>query len=77
LTANIGAAFLLGLLHDTGGDALILIGAGALGSYSTFSTIVREVTETTEIGQRGPALRYLATTLVLGIGAAWLGIQLG
>jgi len=40
LAVNVSGAFLLGLLAGAavGGDARLLLGAGAIGSYTTFST---------------------------------------
>ncbi len=76
LIVNIGAAFVLGVLHDSSADTLTLAGIALLGSYSTFSTVVREVVDTAEADGLGPAGTYLAATLVGGVAAAALGIGL-
>ena len=75
LVVNVVAAFVLGLLHDTADGTLTVVGAGLLGSFSTFSTIVRELVDTAEPQPRAAAM-YLAVTVLLGIGAAWVGIEL-
>lgn len=73
LAANLGAAFLLGLLHDATPDTITLAGVALLGSYSTFSTVMRE---TAEAPGRGRAATYLVTTLLGGVTLAYLGMQL-
>jgi fluoride ion exporter CrcB/FEX len=73
---NIGAAFVLGLLHGSSPDTLTLAGVALLGSYSTFSTIMGETTETVESGGLGPASAYLAITVMGGVLAAYVGLQL-
>ena len=73
LAANLGAAFLLGLLHDATPDTLTLAGVGLLGSYSTFSTVMREAAEGAGTRSGAP---YLAMTVVGGVALAYLGMQL-
>ena len=77
LAANTGACLMLGLLADTSSNTLTLAGVGLLGSYSTFSTVTREVTDLTDNEGLARAVRYLSLTLLLGIGAALIGIELG
>ena len=76
LAVNVAAAFVLGLLHDVGDGVLTALGAGLLGSLSTFSTVVRELIDQSQRGEVARAAGYLGATLLLGIGAAWLGIEL-
>ncbi len=76
LAVNVSAAFVLGLLHDVGDGALTAVGAGLLGSLSTFSTVIRELVDQSERGEVARATAYVTATVVLGIGAAWLGIEL-
>lgn len=75
LLVNVVAAFVLGLLHEAADGTITVVGAGLLGSFSTFSTVVRELVDTAE---RRPwaAVAYLGTTVVLGVTAAWMGIEL-
>ncbi len=76
LTINVGAAFVLGLLADSSPSTLTLAGVGLLGSYSTYSTVVREVVELSDAESTRWAARYLVVTLVLGLAAAFVGLEL-
>lgn len=71
---NVSAAFALGLMHHSSPDTLTLLGVGFLGSFSTFSTIIRETVD--DQGDLGRGLVYLAATVVLGTGAAYAGLQM-
>ena len=42
---------------------------------TTFSTLIAETIELDEIS-RDLAVRYVAATFILGVGAAWIGLQL-
>ncbi|MBU1589232.1 MAG: CrcB family protein [Actinobacteria bacterium] len=53
------------------------LGVGVLGSFTTFSAFAVSLVSLTEAGEGMTALGYLALTLVLGLGAAWLGLALG
>jgi len=77
---NCTGAFLLGLLTSSawGGDyAEILIGVAALGSLTTFSTVAWETLSLAVANQKLRATVYLGVTLLAGIGAAWVGLELG
>jgi fluoride exporter len=82
LAVNLSGAFLLGLLVGVspGGDVRLLLGAGALGSYTTFSTLMLETQRLEEAGRRQPAITNLLLSLGLGLGAValgrWFGSQL-
>jgi CrcB protein len=76
LIVNLGAAFLVGILHDSSTNTLTLAGVALLGTYSTFSTVIREVTDTAEADGLAPAGMYLAVTLVGGLAAAGMGVAL-
>lgn len=75
LLVNVAAAFVLGLLHEAADGTVTVVGAGLLGSASTFSTVIRELTDTADT-RPAKAARYLGVTVLLGVGAAWLGIEL-
>jgi CrcB protein len=49
---------------------------GFLGGFTTFSTFSLETVTLLEHGQGVPAAAYVAASLVLCIGGAWLGIAL-
>jgi CrcB protein len=53
------------------------LGAGLLGSFTTFSAVVVSLVSLTAAGSWMLALAYLVATLALGLGAAWLGIRVG
>lgn len=75
LVINVGAAFVLGLLANSSASTLTLAGVGLLGSYSTFSTVAREVVELSDAESTRWAVGYLAVTLLLGLGAAVIGLE--
>lgn len=76
LVINVGAAFILGLLANSSTSTLTLAGVGLLGSFSTFSTVAREVVELSDAESTRWAARYLVVTLVLGLAAAIIGLEL-
>ncbi len=53
------------------------LGAGLLGSFTTFSAIAVSVVALADAGEWMPAIAYLAATLILGLAAAALGLKLG
>lgn len=63
---NVSGAFVLGLLTGLSvtGDALLLLGTGLLGSYTTFSTWIVED-------------RQIALSIAAGLAAAGLGWLIG
>jgi len=79
LAVNLSGAFLLGLLAggSVDGDARLLLGAGAIGSYTTFSTWMLETQRIEEAGKRRIAVANVVLSIVLGLGAAALGRALG
>jgi CrcB protein len=66
LVVNLTGAFAAGVLAGAavGATALMILGTGFLGAYTTFSTWMVERT-------------YLVTSIVAGAGLAWLGWLLG
>ena len=66
LVVNLTGAFAAGVLAGAGVGAttLMILGTGFLGAYTTFSTWMVERT-------------YLVTSIVAGLGLAWLGWLLG
>jgi CrcB protein len=76
---NISGAFVLGLVAGVAlhGDALLLAGTAALGSYTTFSTWMLEAHRLGEDGSLPLALVNIALSLLVGLGAAALGRAIG
>lgn len=79
LAVNLSGAFLLGLLVGAAveGDARLLLGAGAIGSYTTFSTWMVETQRIDEAGKRRLAVANLVLSVVFGLAAAALGRLIG
>lgn len=79
LAVNVLGAFALGLLVGAAldGDAYTILAAGALSSFTTFSTWVFESHRLGEDGRFGLSAVNLLASLALGLAAAWLGRQLG
>jgi fluoride exporter len=75
LAVNVSGSFLLGLLAGSAldGDARLVLGAGVLGSYTTFSTWMLETQRLGEAGKRQIALANLLLSIVLGLAAIALG----
>ena len=73
--ANIVGSFALGLLHTSGSDAMLVVGIGGLGAFTTFSALAGELME---MWPRSPsrALAYGSLTLICGVTAALLAISL-
>jgi CrcB protein len=59
------------------GDALLLVGTAAVGSYTTFSTWMLETHRLGEDGEVGPAIGNVVVSILVGVGAAALGRVIG
>jgi CrcB protein len=79
LVVNLSGAIILGLLAGLalGGDAALLAGTAAVGSYTTFSTWMLETQRLTEERQYHKAALNIIVSLVLGVAAAELGRLIG
>ena len=79
LIVNLSGALLLGLLAGASveGDARLVLGAGLLGSYTTFSTWMVETQRIDEAGKRQIAVTNIVLSVVLGLAAAALGHVIG
>ena len=77
--ANIIASFLLGVLlgGSPSAETVTVIGTGFLGSFSTFSTVMMEVSDELEDNRRLVPAIYLCLTVVAGVAAAFLGLEVG
>lgn len=86
LTVNVTGAFALGALlaalaaggPDTGHrrTARLLLGAGFLGGFTTYSQLALDIVRLAAGGAAGAAWLYGGLTLTLGIGAAAAGAAL-
>lgn len=82
LIVNVAGAFLLGLLVSRVWPHAAAwlragLGAGLLGSFTTFSAIAVSLVAQAHAGAWWLAAGYLVLSLVLGLGAAALGLWLG
>ena len=79
LVINVTGAFVLGLLTGLAltGNALLIAGTAAIGSYTTFSTWMLESQRLVEEGAVGAAALNLLGSLVAGVAAAALGKAIG
>ena len=77
--ANIIASFLLGVLlgESPSAETVTVIGTGFLGSFSTFSTVMMEVSDELEDNRRLVAAIYLCLSVVAGVAAAFFGLEVG
>ena len=76
LVVNLVGSFVLGLLVGQGDATTTVVGVAGLGTVTTWSAFVAElVTEAS--ADRRRAGGYLAASVVGGVAAAWLGLQLG
>ena len=80
LTVNIVGGFAMGLLAARIGPAQenlrLLLGVGILGGFTTFSAFSLETVRLMEQGPT-PAMLYVLASLILSVGACWLGYSLG
>lgn len=76
---NLTGAFVLGLLTGLSvtGDALLIIGTGLLGAYTTFSTWMVEAQRLGEDGDLAVMVAYLAWSMIAGVATAGLGWAIG
>ena len=79
LTVNLSGGFLLGLLTglSVSGDALLVLGTGLLGAYTTFSTWMVEAQRLGEDGAFAAMWLYLLGSMVAGLAATGAGWLLG
>jgi CrcB protein len=71
LVPNLCGAFALGVVTSWSAPVATIVGAGFLGTLTTFSTLAGELA----ILPRRIAVLYGTVTIVGGVGAAWLGLS--
>ena len=83
LIINVSGSFLIGLLAELF-EARLLVSpttriallTGVLGGYTTFSSFAFETFSLVRDGQIGLAALNVSASMMLGLGAVWLGIRL-
>ncbi|WP_102275918.1 fluoride efflux transporter CrcB [Cytobacillus massiliigabonensis] len=80
LIANLTGSFLLGIFTRKYGNnekvnrmLVLLIGTGAIGSYTTMSTFSTDMIKLIDKGDFGIALLYILLSLTGGLAASWFG----
>jgi CrcB protein len=82
LVVNLSGSFVLGVItglalyHGLSGVTRTVLGTGAMGAYTTFSTFSLETVRLAEEGAGAAAVRNVATSFLLGLAAASAGIGL-
>ena len=79
LGVNVLGSLLMGVLAGwlrQAGGWQVLLGAGVLGGFTTFSTFSLEAFTLFERGASTAALAYIGVSLGAGLGALWLGLFL-
>ena len=76
LGINTIGSFVLGLMINNHGNWQLIIGTGFAGAFTTWSAFAIETHHLIMHHHHKKAAMYLALTLVLGIGAAALGVFL-
>ncbi len=77
LAANLAASAALGVAVSAPDMAATVLGIGALGALSTWSTAANEAAAFSREDHGALGLGYLALTVSSGILAAWIGLRLG
>jgi CrcB protein len=76
LLINVLGSFVLGLTIRSNQNIVLIFGTGFAGAFTTWSTFAVETHHLFDHKHRAKAWLYLLLTLVLGVGAAWLGVTL-
>jgi CrcB protein len=83
LAINLSGSLVLGVLtgsalhHGVSATGLTVAGTGLIGAYTTFSTFTFDSVRLAEADRWGLSLLNVAATIVLGLGAAGVGLALG
>ncbi|GIH26916.1 putative fluoride ion transporter CrcB 2 [Acrocarpospora phusangensis] len=77
LTVNAAGSFVLGLLVGlpVPGPVSALLGTGFCGALTTYSTFSYETVRLVQEGSRGYAAANLGASVLIGLGAATLGLM--
>ena len=79
LIINLAGSFLLGLMFglEIAGHALLLLGTGFMGAFTTFSTFTFEGTQLLKGKRQRVSLLYIVFSCTGGIAFAFLGLAAG
>lgn len=77
LVVNLTGSFALGLVTSALPEQSMLLGAGLLGGYTTFSTAMLDTVALWRDGERPASVFNAVGMLLLGLLAAGLGLGLG
>lgn len=77
LIANLAASAAVGLAAEAPEPYAFVLGLGALGALSTWSTAANEAAALSREDHGTLGLGYLALTVSSGILAAWIGLRIG
>lgn len=73
---NVFGSFVIGLSVGSGDNVKALVAIGFAGAFTTWSTFMLDLYLAFELKQYKSAATNLLASLVLGLGAAWIGIHL-
>jgi CrcB protein len=82
LVVNVSGSFVLGglsglaIYHGLPGTPKLIVGAGLVGAYTTFSTFGFETVALFEAGEVGLAARNVVLSALVGAAAAGVGLAL-
>ncbi len=83
LLINVSGSFVLGVLaglaehHGVPASVVTVAGTGLIGAYTTFSTFSFDTISLVELGRLPAAVVNVGASLVLGLGAAGIGLAVG
>jgi CrcB protein len=67
---------LAGWLSEGAPALRLFLGVGVLGGFTTFSAFSIDVVRLIEMNQTSAALAYVAASVIVSVGACWLGLVL-
>jgi CrcB protein len=73
---NVAGSFLIGLTIDSTGHWHDLLALGFAGAFTTWSTFMLDIYLAWKLKDYREAILNLLVSLILGIAAAWLGLNL-
>ncbi len=76
LVVNVTGSFMLGLLWEVAPPTLTVLGVGALGAFTTFSSFARDTVALAQQRHVALAALYVAASCGLGISAAAIGVSI-